>query len=92
MAGEDRLEYLERRVAFLESTLARFMALMLHPEREPAGRTKAKNQAAAKGSRVVLKRGLDAAFVDLLERVELTPTEEMAMPDPKVLRRLRSDG
>ncbi len=68
------------------------MAFILHPEHEPAGKTKAKNQAAAIGSRVVLERGLDAAFVDLLERVELTPTEEMAMPDPKVLRRLQSDG
>ncbi len=92
MASEDRLDYLERRVAFLESTLAKFMALTLHPERGHTGKTKTKDQAAAVGSHVVLERGLDSALVDLLERVELTPTEEMAMPDPKVLRRLRSDS
>jgi hypothetical protein len=91
MDENDRIEYLERRLAFLESTLAKFMAVVLHPERKHKGKTKAKDQAGAVGGRLVLERGLNAALIDLLERVDLTQTEQMAMPDPKVLRRLGSE-
>ena len=91
MGDEDRIEYLDRRVAFLEATLAKFMTLVLHSEREQKGKTKAKARAAVVGSRLVLEKGVHAALVDLMERAELTPTEEMAMPDPKVLRRLGSE-
>ncbi len=91
MGDEERIEYLERRVAFLEATLAKFMVLVLHSKREQKGKTKAKSRAAKVGSRLVLEEGVHAALVDLMERAELTPTEEMAMPDPKVLRRLGSE-
>ncbi len=87
MSDEERIEYLEQRVAFLESTLAKFMALALHSEREGKGKTKAKSRAASVGSRLVLEKGLDAALVDLMERAELTPTELMAMPEAKLLQR-----
>lgn len=86
MSEDDRLDYLERRVAFLEATLAKFMALVLHGETEPKGRTKTKQRAAAVGSREVLRTALDAALIDLTERSEMTTTERMAMPDPKYLR------
>ena len=82
----DRIEYLERRVAFLEATLARLLALVLHGGEEPKGKTKAKQRAAAVGAREVLEKALDAALIDLAERAELTPTEQRAMPDPKYLR------
>lgn len=92
MTNDERIGHLERRIAFLESTLAKFMALMLHPERGHKGKTKTKDQAASVGSRVVLEKALDAALVDLIERAELSPSEEMTLPDPKVLRgRGRSD-
>ncbi|MEE8549909.1 MAG: hypothetical protein V3T08_01470 [Gemmatimonadota bacterium] len=91
MGDEDRLEYLERRVAFLEATLAKFLAFSLHSTGERKGKTKAKARAAAVGSRKVLTKALDAALIDLSERAELTPTEAMAMPDPKELRGMQSE-
>lgn len=82
----ERIAFLERRVAFLEATLARLLALVLHGSEERKGKTKAKQRAAAVGAREVLEKALDAALIDLAERAELTPTEQMAMPDPKYLR------
>jgi hypothetical protein len=87
MNDEERLDHLERRVAFLEATLARLISLVLHPARGAGGRAKAKDKAAAVGSREVLEKAINAALGDLLERVELPPTERMAMPDAKLLRR-----
>lgn len=91
MSDDDRLEYLERRVSFLEATLARFLALVLHGESERKGRTKAKQRAASVGGREVLRTALDAALVDLTERSDLTTTERLAMPDPKYLKGARDD-
>lgn len=88
MSDEDRIEYLERRVAFLEATMAKFLALSLHGADERKGKTKAKTRAAAVGSREVLTKALDAALIDLSERAELTSSEVMSMPDPKQLRRV----
>lgn len=90
---EERLEYLERRVAFLEATLARFLALVLHgSDRERRkGKTKAKQRAAVVGTREVLERALDAALIDLTERSDLTATERLAMPDPDYLRGARGE-
>ena len=84
---EDRIEFLERRVEFLESTLARFMVLSLNPGPKHKGKTKGKDQAASVGGRLMLEKELNAALIDLLERAELSPGERMAMPDPGVLRR-----
>lgn len=91
MGDEDRLEYLERRVVFLEATLVKFLALWLHTGGERKGKTKAQARAAAVGSREVLTKALDAALIDLSERAELTPTEAMSMPDPKQLRGMHSE-
>lgn len=92
MTGDERIDYLERRVVFLESTLVKFMALVLHADRRHGGKTKAQRQAATVGSRVVLEDALDDALMDLLERVPLTSTEQMAVPDPKFLRGRRRES
>lgn len=91
MSDEARVAHLEQRVAFLESALTRLLALVLHPESGHKGKAKAKDVASTLGSRRIIERALDAALIDLLERVELSPTETMAMPDPKLLRRLSSE-
>ncbi len=86
MTTDERIDYLERRVAFLEATLARLLALHLHSADERAGRTKAKARAAAVGSRELLEDALDAALIDLAERADLTASQRMAMPEPRELR------
>lgn len=88
MSDEERLSHLERRVAFLEAALARLLGLVLHPGRTRRG--KAKDAAAALGSREVLERALNAALADLLERAELRETDRLALPDPGLLRRTAS--
>lgn len=86
-------EYLERRVAFLEATLAKLLAYLLHYSDDPRLKSRvAKSRAAAKGGREVLQRGLDSAMMDLIERAELTDTERMAMPDPKFARGMKDEG
>lgn len=93
MTEPNEREYLERRVAFLEATLAKLLALTLHYSDDPRMRSRvAKSRAASKGGREVLRGGLDAALLDLLERAELTDTERMAMPDPKFAPRMKDDA
>lgn len=83
-------QYLERRVAFLESTLAKFLAYILHYSDDPRLLSKvAKSRAASKGGKATLQSGLDAALMDLIERAEFSETERMAMPDPKFARRMK---
>ncbi len=84
---------LERRVALLEATLAKFLAYILHYSDDPRLRSKvAKTRAASKGGKEVLQQALDAALIDLIERSELSPTEQMAMPDPKFARRMKDES
>ena len=86
-------DYLERRVAFLEATVAKLLAYLLHYSDDPRLRSRvAKSRAASKGGREVLQSGLDSAMLDLVERADLTDTERMAMPDPKFVRGMQDDG
>lgn len=86
----DRIEYLERRVALLEATLAKFLAYILHYSDDPRLLSKvAKARAASKGGKEVLQSALDAVLMDLIERAELSETERMAMPDPKFARPMK---
>lgn len=91
MTEDDRLEYLERRVAFLEATLARLLALVLHGEEDRTGKTKAKRRAHAIGTREVIENALDSALIDLTDRADLTVTERLAMPDPRHQRGTRDE-
>lgn len=89
----ESIEHLERRVAFLENTLAKFLAYILHYADDPRLRSEvAKTRAASKGGREVIQKALDAALLDLIERAELTETERMAMPDPHFARRMQDDA
>lgn len=88
----ETIERLERRVAFLEAALARFLAYILHYSDDPRLLSRvAKSRAASKGGKEVLQKGLDAALLDLIERAELTETERMALPDPDFTRGMKTE-